>query len=89
MDGKDSKVKLKKVFCLDENYKFPECHECGKELTPFSINSIDLNKVTTEVLNTLIKFNYLRINGVAQDKHLLFVCKNCCSVHLTKNKEKK
>jgi hypothetical protein len=87
MDGKNftKKIKLKKVYCLNENYKFPKCYKCNKECSPFSIDSKEVDKIQEHILQELIKSSHFRINGVAQNKHLIFICKNCLKKFLTRD----
>lgn len=71
-------MKLKKVYNLNENILNPNCHVCGKETSAFSITSEELNTLNLEKEMCLIDLKYLKINGIGQDKHLIFICTNCC-----------
>jgi len=73
------RVHVTKVFCLDENYIFPRCHKCKEELSPFRIESTELNKCSTEFVKHMMKLNYIRVNAISDDAHLIWLCKECLS----------
>ena len=70
-------MKLTKIFCLNEDYLFPDCKKCGQEISPFCVTSEELNKVDKTYAETLIKSNLLIVNGLSTDKHILFLCQTC------------
>ena len=71
-------MELGKLYCLDENYIFPKCFVCKKELSPYSITSTELNKLPLETIGYLVKFELVRLNFVEKNKHLIWICKDCC-----------
>jgi len=82
-----NQIKVTKIFCLDENIRYPKCHNCNKELSPFKINSEELNKCTDKFLSIMITLQYLRLNAIDKDSHLIFLCKHCLANDiLIKNK---
>ena len=70
-------MKLTKVFCKNEDYIFPRCEKCKRELSSYCVTSEELNKIDLIYLKMLLKCELLRINDVDTDKHLIFVCKTC------------
>ena len=74
-----TKIKVSKVFCLDENYKFPRCHKCKGELSPFRIDTDELNKCSDIFIKIMIELNYIRFNLIKKDVHLIWLCKYCLS----------
>lgn len=72
-------VHVTKVICLDENYLFPRCHRCREELSPFRIETSELNKCSKTFVDHMMKLSYLRVNAIAEDAHLIWLCKHCLS----------
>ena len=68
---------MKKAFCLDENYLFPICNQCHKELTPYSISSDELNKQDIRFTESLIQCDLIRVNAIDKNIHVIFLCSNC------------
>lgn len=81
MDRKGEKImeryQVKKAFILNENYKFPSCPICQKELSPYSISSNELNKMNVLHIIAWAKHNLILINQIGSDKHLIWVCSDC------------
>jgi len=80
-------INMSKLICLDENVLYPNCCACGKELSPYSITSEELNKLDQEVVEGFLKGNLLRINGISEDKHFLYICISCFNLELIKENE--
>ena len=79
-------VYMSKLTCLDENVLYPNCCVCGNELSPFCIESAELNKLDEDIVEDFLKGNLLRINGLGEDKHFLYICKTCVNPELYKEK---
>ena len=71
------KVYVSKVYCLDENVRFPICHRCKRELTPFAITTTELNKWTQITIKALIQAKLLRLHIIKKNRHLIFLCRTC------------
>jgi len=71
------KVRVTKVYCLNENVRFPECHRCKKELTPFAITTTEMTKWSRKTIDTLISSKLLRLHIIKVNRHLIFLCRTC------------
>ena len=78
MNGKI--INVTKVFNLDENFKFPTCHVCGKELTPFSVTREELDTLSFDTNEILIGSGLVKLNEISKDKHLIYLCKHCLTM---------
>lgn len=73
-------IRVTKAFCLDENKKFPLCHLCNIELTPFCITTKELEaKIPLKTIKRFIKWKYIILDQFGNNKHLIYFCKNCSS----------
>jgi len=69
-------LNVTKAFCTNENQKFPSCHICKNELSPFFISDKELLTLSKETLNQLslakllIKYN---------NRNIIYLCKTCIS----------
>jgi len=70
-------IHVNKVFNLNENFKFPSCHVCRKELTPFSITREELDKLDWNTNEMLFESGLIKLNEIGKDKHLIYLCKHC------------
>jgi len=70
-------IHVNKVFNLDENFKFPICHVCKKELSPFSITREELDSLDWETNEMLVDMNLIKLNEIGKNKHLIYLCKHC------------
>lgn len=73
-------IHVNKVFNLDENFKFPTCHVCGKELTPFSITREELDSLDWETNEMMVDMGLVKLNEIGKDKHLIYLCKHCLTM---------
>ena len=74
-------INVKKVVALDENIIYPNCHVCGKELSPYQV----------EAGLSLTTFNLLKsidlILGKLNDKLVVLFCNNCINLKEIKDEE--
>ena len=71
-------IRVNKVFNLDEDFLFPNCHVCGKELTPFCITRQEIDdKLDWETVEQLIFMKLLLIDEIEKDKSVIYLCKHC------------
>jgi hypothetical protein len=80
-------MKVIPLVNLNEDILNPNCPKCGKELSAFSITSTELNTMKIETEALLINMNFLRINMLGIDKHLIYLCKKCCNGHFIKEND--
>ena len=73
-------IHVNKVFNLDENFKFPTCHVCGKELTPFSITREELDNLDLETNEMMVDMGLIKLDEIGKDKHLIYLCKYCLTM---------
>ena len=64
-------ITVKKVVAIDENTIYPNCYVCGKELSPYQVES-GLSLSTFE----LLKFTDL-ILGKLNDRPVILLCNEC------------
>jgi len=69
---------VRKVFCKDENIKFPICKHCGNECSPHEISTNELVKLESDTIVKFINLKYLLLDHFGKDKNLIFICKHCC-----------
>jgi hypothetical protein len=74
-------LNVTKIFCLDENQKFPICHVCQKELHPFSITEEELLTLNSPTIVSLMMADLL---FEWKDKYILYLCTSCIS-HIREN----
>ena len=68
---------FKKIYCLDENIKFPICHACKRELTPFSVLEKEYDELKERFRFLMESAGYVKKNEVSPEKHLIFFCRDC------------
>lgn len=68
---------LTKVFILDENQLFPNCNQCGNELSPFCVTTKELSNITVMQMGLFLQSELLIMSGISRHKHILFLCKHC------------
>ena len=73
-------IDVKKAICLDENLPFPKWHRCNNETSSFCISSEELNVIDEETAKILIDEQYLVLNKIGLDQHLLYLCKHCIQI---------
>ena len=69
-------MKVRKIVILDENIKFPTCHVCGKELSPFLIKKED---AVPGMLEFLFEAG-LVLQENPDDTFIVFLCRDCCAM---------
>jgi len=70
----------KKVYNRNENVLYPNCHICGKELSPFAFKSED---ISTILMAQFEKAHLVLKKG--SKEIIILMCKTCCK--LTKMEE--
>ena len=71
-------IKVTKVFNLNEDFLFPNCHVCGKELTPFCITRQEIdNNLDCEIVDSLLNMGLLLVDEIGKNKSLIYLCKHC------------
>jgi len=70
-------IRIIKVFCYDENVKYPDCFVCGNELSPYCIDDKYLPKVPDEIYKKFLMLDLLKLDAIDKGKHLIFICKHC------------
>jgi len=66
-------MKLKKIVLRDEDIIYPNCFQCGKELSPYILLEME-----EEYIN-LVKETGLII-GDFNNKPVALLCKKCCKI---------
>ena len=64
-------IAVKKIVAIDENIIYPNCYVCGRELSPYQVES-GLSPITLE----LLKFTDL-ILGKLNGKPVILLCNKC------------
>lgn len=81
------KIKIGKAFFLNENLKHPICQRCGKETSPYSIISEELNKFSLKVLENFVAEQRIILNRIAPNVHIIFICKHCLKDYIFNEKK--
>ena len=74
-------ITVKKVIAIDENRLYPHCHICGKELSPYQVES--------ELAETTLKFLELcdLILGKLNNKLVILICNKCVKLREIDNEK--
>lgn len=69
-----------KTWCLNKNYTFPKCTQCEKEMSAITITSKELNTLKQDIIYKIVFSDLLIINALADDEHVIFLCKKCFNI---------
>lgn len=80
-------INVTKVFNLNEDFLFPNCHVCGKELTPFCITRQEIDdKLDWETVEWFVNMKLLLIDEIEKDKSIIYLCKHCLHGEINETK---